>query len=375
MLSTAERERYSRQLILPEFGEVGQQALKSSSVLVIGAGGLGCPILTYLTAVGVGRLGIVDADVIDGSNLHRQVIFSPPDIGKSKAEVASKKLAEQNPLIEIDCHEVRLSAKNAMSIIKAYDIVVDGSDNFPTRYLINDVCVLLNKVLVYGAIHQYEGQVSVFNYLNEDGTRGPNYRDLFPTPPPADQIPNCAEAGVLGVLPGIIGSLQANEVIKIVLGQKILNGHLLLFDARSSKTLHIKLHKNQNNPLAEDKISSFELIDYDLFCGVGNEILPELNAQTYTNLLYNDDNVVVVDVREKHEIGSQPFAHLNIPLSNFQKRMKEIPQANPIVFVCRSGRRSLQALASWLEFYPSDQAWSLTGGVEGMKADDSVSKR
>src|SRR5882672_2706996 len=251
MLTPQELQRYSRQILLPELGLEGQQKLKEGSVLVIGAGGLGSPALYYLAAAGMGRIGIVDFDVVDASNLHRQILFTSEDVGKPKAAIARRRLEQLNPMIKIDTHPAILNSENAMSILADYDVVIDGSDNLPTRYLVNDACVLLKKTLIYGAVFQFEGQVSVFNQLQPDGSRGPNYRDLFPEPPPPEMVPSCSAGGVLGVLPGIIGSMQANEAIKIIaeIGTT-LSGKLLLFDSLDFTTRVLNLKNNPDNPVS-----------------------------------------------------------------------------------------------------------------------------
>ena len=259
--SKEEVARYSRHLVLPEFNITGQRKLKNARVLVVGAGGLGAPLLQYLTAAGVSTLGIVDFDVVEESNLQRQVLFSGDDIGKPKAQAALEKLEKLNRHIKLRAYQTRLDSQNALDIIKDYDIVADGTDNFATRYLINDACVILGKVNVYGSVYRFEGQVSVFNHPTQEGDNGPNYRDLFPSPPPPDLVPNCAEGGVIGVLPGIIGSLQASEVIKVITGiGEPLSGKLFLFDALRFETKTVKIRKN------ESQKPILELIDYDLFC-------------------------------------------------------------------------------------------------------------
>ncbi|MEO0332084.1 MAG: molybdopterin-synthase adenylyltransferase MoeB, partial [Bacteroidota bacterium] len=248
--SKEELERYSRHLIIPDFNIEGQRKLKAAKVLVVGTGGLGAPLLSYLVAAGVGNIGIVDFDIVDESNLQRQILFTVDDVGRSKVEAAAERLRRQNPFVNIKTYNTVLTSQNALDIIKDYDVVADGTDNFPTRYLVNDACVLLNKVNVYASIFRFEGQASVFNYADKDGNIGPNYRDLFPTPPPPDLVPSCAEGGVLGVLPGILGSLQANEVIKVIteIGDK-LSGRLFLFDAITFETRILKIHRNPENPL------------------------------------------------------------------------------------------------------------------------------
>ncbi len=275
-----ELPRYARHLTIPEFGMESQKKLKQSKVLAIGTGGLGSPMLQYLAAAGIGTIGIVDFDVVEASNLQRQVLFGESDVGKSKVKVARDKLHDINPHIDIEVHNTRLSSENAMEILEGYDVVADGTDNFPTRYLVNDAAIFLGIPNVYGSIFQFEGQVSVFNYTDEEGNTGPNYRDLFPTPPPPGLVPNCAEAGVLGVLPGIIGSLQANEVIKVLTGiGKPLSGRLFLFDALTFETRTVNVNKNSKNPVTGNNPTITELIDYQEYCGVPGEEEEEESAE------------------------------------------------------------------------------------------------
>ncbi|MEL6652360.1 MAG: molybdopterin-synthase adenylyltransferase MoeB, partial [Bacteroidota bacterium] len=261
--SKEELERYSRHLIIPDFNIEGQRKLKAAKVLVVGGGGLGSPMLQYLAAAGVGTIGIVDYDIVDDSNLQRQVLYGVESVGKLKVEEAKARLLSLNPHIQINTHNTLLNSDNALEIIKDYDVVADGTDNFPTRYLVNDACVLLGKTNVYASIFQFEGQVSVFNYTDSEGNTGPNYRDLFPTPPPPGLVPSCAEGGVIGVLPGIVGSLQALEVIKVVSGVgEPLSGRLFLFDALSFTTRILKVGKDKTNPLTGKNPTQTELIDY-----------------------------------------------------------------------------------------------------------------
>ena len=264
ILSKEELLRYSRHIIIPEFGLEGQQKLKTSSVLVVGTGGLGSPLLLYLVAAGVGKIGIMDFDILDETNLQRQVLFNKDDVGKPKAEVAKEKLQKLNQHIEIIAYNEELTSDNALDIIKDYDVVADGTDNFPTRYLVNDACVLLGKTNVYASIFRFEGQVSVFNFQYQSGEFGPNYRDLFPEPPPPGFVPSCAEGGVLGVLPGIIGSIQASEVIKVLTGVgDPLAGRLFLFDAQRFGTRTLKIRKSDSNPLTGKNPTITALIDYE----------------------------------------------------------------------------------------------------------------
>ena len=349
-LTKDDYERYSRHLILPEVGLEGQKRLKVASVLCIGTGGLGSPLLLYLAAAGIGRIGIVDFDVVDTSNLQRQVIHGTSWVGKPKIESAKNRILEINPHCQVDLYETRLSSENALDIIRPYDIVVDGTDNFPTRYLVNDACVLLNKPNVYGSIFRFEGQATVFNYEG-----GPNYRDLYPEPPPPGMVPSCAEGGVLGVLCGIIGTLQATETVKIIIGQgNTLSGRLLLYDALNMKFRELKLRPNPVRPVIE------KLIDYEQFCGIPQAKaqeekqqmeMSEITVQELKQLLDSGtDDFVLLDVRNPHEyeIAQIPGAVL-IPLSDIENgegvlKVKELVNGHRLIAHCKSGMRSAKAL-------------------------------
>ncbi len=349
-LTKDDYERYSRHLILPEVGVEGQKRLKAASVLCIGTGGLGSPLLLYLAAVGIGRLGIVDFDVVDFSNLQRQVIHGTSWVGKPKIESAKNRILEINPFCQVDLYETRITSENALDLIKPYDIVVDGTDNFPTRYLVNDACVLLNKPNVYGSIFRFEGQATVFNYEG-----GPNYRDLYPEPPPPGMVPSCAEGGVLGILPGIIGCIQATETIKIILGTKTtLNGRLLLFNALEMKFRELKLRPNPVRPVIE------KLIDYEFFCGVTQAKAEEekrkmeMSEMSVTELKELIDSgaqdFVLVDVRNpnEYEIAKIPGSIL-IPLPEIEQgegvaKVKEVLNGKRLIAHCKMGGRSAKAL-------------------------------
>jgi len=330
MLSTAEKKQYDRHLILDKIGVPGQEKLKAAKVLVIGAGGLGCPILQYLTAAGVGTIGIIDNDTVAQSNLQRQILYTVDDIGSYKAAVAAERLSKLNPFVKFDVYKTYLSRDNALELFNKYDIIVDGSDNFATRYLTNDAAVLSNKPLVYGAIFKFEGQVSVFNYKNS-GT----YRCLYPTAPKPDSSPNCSEIGVLGVLPGIIGSLQANETIKIIceIGEVLAN-KLLIYDTLSMNQLVLKFEKSEKG--AVKKLEE----DYEFFCGiekVKNEIsLDELHQHKEK---YN-----LLDVREASEREEYHIGGIHIPLKELPDKIKEIPKNKPLVIYCKAGDRSKRAI-------------------------------
>ncbi|MEC4812832.1 MAG: molybdopterin-synthase adenylyltransferase MoeB [Scytonema sp. PMC 1069.18] len=349
-LTKDDYERYSRHLILPEVGLEGQKRLRAASVLCIGTGGLGSPLLLYLAAAGIGRIGIVDFDVVDTSNLQRQVIHGTSWVGKPKIESAKNRILEINPYCQVDLYETRLTSENALDIIRPYDIVVDGTDNFPTRYLVNDACVLLNKPNVYGSIFRFEGQATVFNYEG-----GPNYRDLYPEPPPPGMVPSCAEGGVLGILPGMIGVIQATETVKIIIGKgTTLNGRLLLYDALNMSFRELKLRPNPVRPVIE------KLVDYEQFCGIPQAKaqeekqqmeMQEITVQELKQLLDSaSKDFVLLDVRNPHEyeIAKIPGSVL-IPLSEIENgagvtKVKEMLNGHRLIAHCKSGMRSAKAL-------------------------------
>ncbi len=347
-LSKDEILRYSRHLIMPEVGMEGQLKLKQAKVLCIGAGGLGSPLALYLGAAGVGKLGMVDFDVVDFTNLQRQVIHGTSDVGRAKLDSARDTLLEINPNVEIVTHETRLSSDNALDLFKDYDVVADGTDNFPTRYLVNDACVLLGKPNVYASIFRFEGQASIF-YAD----KGPCYRCLYPEPPPPGLVPSCAEGGVLGVLPGIMGCIQAMEVIKLILGRgELLIGRLLLFDALAMKFRELKLRKNPDCPICGTHRTITHLIDYEQFCGIRGEEhtpvqtgIPEITPVELKKKMDAHEPFVLVDVREPHEyqICRIPGSKL-IPLGEVPKRMRELDSADEIVVHCKSGMRSAKAV-------------------------------
>ncbi len=357
--SKAELERYSRHLIIPEFNIEGQRRLKNAKVLVVGTGGLGSPLLLYLTAAGVGTIGILDFDVVDDSNLQRQVLFSVDDVGKPKVEAAKKRLERLNSHVNFQVYNTMLTSKNALEIIKEYDLVADGTDNFPTRYLVNDACVILGKPNVYGSIFRFEGQVSVFNYKS-----GPHYRDLFPTPPPPGLVPSCAEGGVIGVLPGIIGSLQANEVLKILSGiGETLSGRLFLFDALTFETRTLKIHKNPETPEIK------ELIDYDQFCGLNlngkanKEDVKEITVEELKALRDSKEDVQLIDVREAYEYDICNLEGELIPLGRILDSFEKIASNKKVIVYCRSGARSATAITQLERKYGFDNLYNLKGGV------------
>ncbi|MFO0143378.1 MAG: molybdopterin-synthase adenylyltransferase MoeB [Aphanizomenon sp.] len=350
-LTKDDYERYSRHLILPEVGMEGQKRLKAASVLCIGTGGLGSPLLLYLAAAGIGRIGIVDFDIVDTSNLQRQVIHGTSWVGKPKIESAKNRIHEINPHCQVDLYETRLSSENALEIIRPYDIVVDGTDNFPTRYLVNDACVLLDKPNVYGSIFRFEGQATVFNYEG-----GPNYRDLYPGPPPPGMVPSCAEGGVLGILPGMIGIIQATETVKIILGNgTTLSGRLVLYNALDMKFRELKLRPNPIRPVID------RLIDYEQFCGIpqaqAEEVkqqmeIPEMTVKELKELLDSGaKDFVLLDVRNpnEYEIAKIPGSVL-VPLPDIENgdgvaKVKELLKGHRLIAHCKMGGRSAKALA------------------------------
>jgi sulfur-carrier protein adenylyltransferase/sulfurtransferase len=348
-LSHAEILRYSRHLLIPEVGLEGQRKLKAASVLVIGTGGLGSPVALYLAAAGVGRIGLVDYDIVDASNLQRQVIHGTSGIGKLKVESARQRMLDLNPDIEVVVYNEPFTSENAMRIAADYDVLIDGTDNFPTRYLTNDVCVMLGKPNVYGSIFRFDGQVSVF-----DATRGPCYRCLFPEPPPPGLVPSCAEGGVLGVLPGTIGTLQATEALKLILGiGEPLIGKLMLFNALDMEFEFVKLKKNQSCKVCGPNPEVTELIDYEAFCGAPGHDHEEgsagegwdITAPDLAQRLQQGNHLRLVDVREPHELE---IAHLEgaqlIPLGQLASRLSELDSAEEIVLFCKAGTRSARAL-------------------------------
>jgi molybdopterin/thiamine biosynthesis adenylyltransferase/rhodanese-related sulfurtransferase len=364
-LSKEEIRRYGRHLIIPEVGMAGQKKLKASSVLVVGTGGLGSPLCLYLAAAGVGRIGLVDFDQVDYSNLQRQVIFSVRDVGRLKLEAARDRILEINPNTQVESYQTRLTSENALDIIRAYDVVVDGTDNFPTRYLVNDACVLLGKPNVYGSIFRFEGQVSVF-----DAKRGPCYRCLYPEPPPPGLVPSCAEGGVLGILPGVVGTLQATETTKLILGKGAsLVGRLLLFDALNMKFRELKLQKDPDCPICGRNPTIKTLIDYEAFCGLGRGVAESLGQQNEITVqelkrLMDNGGVNLIDVREPHEYeicriqGSKL-----IPVSEIPNRVNEFSLTDEYVFHCHTGVRSALAV-SLLRQLGFKKLRNLKGGID-----------
>jgi len=359
-LSLEEIERYQRHLSLPQFGMTAQQKLKEASVLVVGAGGLGCPVLQYLAAVGVGRLGVMDFDVVDVSNLQRQILFTEADVGRPKAEVACERLRAMNSLIEVTAIPERLTAANALDLFSQFDLVVDGSDNFTTRYLVNDACVLSQKPLIYGAIYTFQGQVSVLNFQG-----GPTYRCLFPDPPDPKDAPNCSEIGVIGVLPGLIGTLQASEAIKVLTGiGEPLSGSLLLLDVLTMKQQIIRFNRV---PEAADVK---ELVEIDFSCTVQepSPLSEEIDVDAFRSLLKTGGEIQVLDVREEWERAMSKIDSSHIPLGRVLKNPKSIKASGldlalPTVVYCRSGKRSMKALRCLQEQHGFQDVHSLKGGM------------
>ena len=364
-LSKEEIQRYSRHLIMPEVGMEGQLKLKRARVLTIGTGGLGAPLGLYLAAAGVGHLGLVDFDVVDSSNLQRQVTFTTADVGKPKSEAAKARLSALNPDIEIVSYETRLTSDNALDLFRDYDIIVDGTDNFPTRFLVNDACVLLGKPNVYGSIFRFEGQATVFGYPG-----GPCYRCLYPEPPPPGLVPSCAEGGVLGVLPGIVGSIQAMETIKLILGAgDPLVGRLLLFDALAMRFRELKLKRNPECPMCGDHRTITKLIDYEEFCGIRGEETPamtegiqEITATELKARQDRGDKPFILDVREPHEYQICNLNGKLIPLGELPRRVNELDSSVEMVVHCRSGKRSADAI-HFLQTAGFKKLLNLKGGV------------
>jgi sulfur-carrier protein adenylyltransferase/sulfurtransferase len=364
-LSNEEILRYSRHLIMPEVGMEGQLKLKQAKVLSIGTGGLGAPLGLYLAAAGVGRIGIVDFDSVDMTNLQRQILFSSDDVGRPKIEAAAERLRGLNPDIKIDQHETRLTSENALDLFKDYDIIVDGTDNFPTRYLVNDACVLLKKPNVYGSIFRFEGQITIFGFPD-----GPCYRCLYPEPPPPGLVPSCAEGGVLGVLPGIVGAIQAAETLKLIVGKgEPLVGRLLLFDALAMRFRELKLRKNPDCPACGTHPTVTKLIDYAEFCGMRGEEspAPELNVPEITPRelkarLDRGDDVFILDVREPHEYQICNLGGYLLPLGDLARRVNELDSSREIVAHCRSGKRSREA-TEFLRRAGFRKVLNLKGGI------------
>ena len=377
-LSHEEVQRYSRHLIMPEVGVEGQKKLKAASVLLIGAGGLGSPLAMYLAAAGIGRIGLVDYDVVDYTNLQRQIIHGTKDVGRPKLASAKDRIQDINPHIQVDTYEIALTSDNALELFEPYDIIIDGTDNFPTRYLTNDACVLLGKPNVYGSIFRFEGQASVF-YAKE----GPCYRCLFPEPPPPGLVPSCAEGGVLGILPGTVGAIQATEAVKLILGTGTsLIGRLMLYDALNMEFNEVKLRKNPNCPVCSENATQTELIDYEQFCGMpahdhslyvnGNENnddapVHQISPEALNTRLSNGDDLFILDVREPHEweiSNLEPQGAVLIPKGKVLDRIAELDPAREIVVQCRSGARSADIIKELRKNgFQNSKLLNLDGGI------------
>jgi sulfur-carrier protein adenylyltransferase/sulfurtransferase len=377
-LSNEEIARYSRHLIMPEVALDGQKKLKQARVLTIGAGGLGAPLAMYLAAAGVGTLGIVDFDVVDESNLQRQIIHGTSDVGRPKMESARDRINDINPNVRVEAYEEALSSENALEIFKDFDVIVDGTDNFPTRYLVNDACVLTGKPNVYGSIFRFEGQASVF-WAKE----GPCYRCLYPEPPPPGLVPSCAEGGVLGILPGAIGTIQATETVKLVLGiGEPLIGRLLLYDALGMSFREMKLRKDPNCPVCGENPSVTELIDYQEFCGIPQadgqataDEVPEITVQELKERLDNGERLSVLDVREPHEYEVANIGARLIPLNELPERLVELDRDTPLAVHCKTGGRSARAV-KLLQEAGFQNAFNVEGGITAWseEIDPSVPK-
>ena len=367
--SKEELERYNRHIIIPDFGIEAQQKLKAARVLVIGSGGLGSPLLLYLAAAGVGTIGIVDFDTVDQSNLQRQVLFGISEVGKPKVDAAKARLESLNPFIQINTYNTQLTSLNALELIQQYDVVADGTDNFPTRYLVNDASVIAGKPNIYASIFQFEGQVSVFNYKDKNGKLGPNYRDLYPTPPPPGLVPNCSDSGVLGVLPGIIGSLQASEVIKVITGVGApLSGRFFVFDALSFETRTLKISKRTETPEIK------ELIDYEQFCGVKavERKIKEITVEEFKEWQNKGEDIQVIDVRETAEYEEVNINALLVPLGTVSSRANEIERNKKVVVHCKLGGRSAKAIRELEEKFGFQNLYNLKGGITAYLQEEKV---
>ena len=367
--SKGELSRYDRHFILPKFGFEGQKKLKEAKVLVVGSGGLGSTLLLYLAAAGVGTIGIIDFDRVDESNLHRQVIFGQNQVGETKVSAAKSRLQNTNPYIDIRVFNERLTAENAIEIIKDFDVVADGTDNFPTRYLVNDACVLSGKPNVYGSIFQFEGQVAVFNYRDKDGVLGPNYRDLYESPPPPGLVPSCAESGVLGVLPGIIGSMQSLEVIKIITGiGSPLSGKLFIFDALQFESSVFKVKRKATNPLNGTSPTIKALIDYEDFCGLSTSERPdtqlkELSVMEFYQLKEQDADFQLIDVRERNEYEIMNLGGELMPSSDLKGMAEKVAKDRKVVLHCKTGARSAIAIMELQAQFGFKNLFNLKGGI------------
>jgi adenylyltransferase/sulfurtransferase len=373
MVSASEFSRYSRHLSLPGFGIEGQEKLKAARVLVVGAGGLGCPLLQYLAAAGIGTIGIIDHDIVSLSNLQRQVLFSVRDIGKKKVEVAREKLHDLNPIVIINAYPVELDSGNALSLFGEYDIIADCSDNFPTRYLVNDAAVLSGKPYVYGSVFRFEGQVAVFNYMEQNGHRSANYRDLYPQPPLPGEVPNCEQAGVLGVSTGIIGTMQALMIIKLLTGMDSADKNVYhMFDAVTMEFKSMHFHPRRDNPLTGDNPSIFGLQDYELFCGLkqlrDNEV-KHITGRELLRLRESNTAFQLIDVREKSEYEQFNIGGTHIPLATIADNISLIRKDIPVIIHCHSGQRSIEAIERLQSEFKFNNLLNLAGGIAGLNVE------
>lgn len=365
MLSPDEIARYSRHLTLPEWSEEKQLSLKKAKVLVVGAGALGCAVLPYLVAAGIGEICILDADIVEMSNLHRQVLYRQEDLGKGKAETACERLQSLNPHVNLSFKKEWLTSENAFELSEGFDFIVDGTDNFPTRYLVNDLCVLKDKVNIHGSIQGFQGQVAVFNALLENGERSPNYRDLYPNPPAPGEVKSCAEYGVIGALPGIIGSMMALEAIKVISGMEgVLAGQVTSLNFVTFQQRTLRYRKDPQNPLRRKENKQDTLIDYDTFCGVPNkqQTMKEISVQELREWMNNGEDFQLVDVREHHEFEEANMNGHLIPLGEIPTRFSEIEKDKKVVIHCRSGMRSANAI-QYLQAQGYDNLYNLEGGI------------
>jgi sulfur-carrier protein adenylyltransferase/sulfurtransferase len=367
----SKHNRYQRQILLKEFGESGQEKLRQAKVLVIGAGGLACPALQYLAAAGIGYLGILDFDVVEESNLHRQILYNSDDIGKPKAEIAAKKIKALNPYVQTEVFNLKINNSNALSIIQSFDVISDGSDNFSTRYLVNDACVILNKPLVYGAVLRFEGQLAVFNVEDQETHVKTNYRDLFPEINLSNTHLSCKDLGVLGVMPGLIGILQATEVIKLITGiGKPLVNKILSYNALSNHFYDLELSPANNTSYPKTK-EEFESYDYELNCLVASSS-NEISTEEFENAR-KEHNVLIIDVREAGELPLvTEFEHIRLPLSQLQEKANAISAKDKIILFCNSGQRSLKAQSILKNVFPTQTSFSLEGGIIAWKQSQKI---
>jgi molybdopterin/thiamine biosynthesis adenylyltransferase/rhodanese-related sulfurtransferase len=365
MVSKEELQRYSRQMNLPQWSTTEQEKLKASRVLIVGAGALGTPVVSYLAAAGVGHIGIIDNDRVELSNIHRQVLYKTNDIGLLKVHCLASYIQGVNPYVAVQLFKQRLTVKNAFEIAEDYDIIVDGTDNFPTRYLVNDLCVLKGKTNVHGSINQFTGQIAVFNTEMQDGSRSPNYRDLYPNPPKPEDVQSCEEGGILGPIAGVVGSMMAMETLKIASGIGTnLHGKLLHLDLLLNQNHTFSFTANKDNPLTGEHPSQKKLIDYEMFCGIKNELkMKEITVQELDQKMKDNADFVLIDVREEHEFEQANMGGKLIPLGQIPERFAEIPKDKDVVVHCRMGSRSANAIMYLMQAQGYDNLSNLAGGI------------